>query len=278
MSLKQKYEHLQEILRDMGSVCVAFSGGVDSTFLLKAASETLGDKVLAVTTAAPYFPMRESEETKEFCRREGIRQEVCHFDGLAIEGFRENPEDRCYLCKKALFQNMMEIASRNGFEVIAEGSNTDDDNDYRPGHRAIRELGVRSPLREAGLSKQDIRELSREMDLPTWNKPSFACLASRFPYGEEISEKKLAMVEQAEDFLLSCGFSQMRVRIHEGTAGDLVARIELPEEDIPAMLDPEMRRRVRARLEEVGFAYVSLNLEGFATGSMNRGVQKGRNV
>lgn len=272
--LQKKYELLQEILRGYGSVCVAYSSGVDSTFLLKAAKEVLGENVLAVTTTAPYFPGRESEETRVFCEAEGIRHIVCAFDGLAIPEFRTNPPDRCYHCKKALFQNMKEIAERHGTEVLAEGSNTDDDGDYRPGHIAIRELGIRSPLRKAGLSKDDIRQLSKELGLPTWDKPSFACLASRFPYGEEISEKKLRMVEQAEDYLLSCGFRQMRVRIHEGTAGDLVGRIELPEEDIERMMSAELRAQVREHLRLIGFGYVSLDLAGFQTGSMNRGLSE----
>lgn len=268
--LNQKYETLQRILREYGSGAVAFSGGVDSTFLLHAASQALGDRVIAITTTAPFFPMRESKETKEFCDSRGIRQIVCAFDGLEIEGFADNPPNRCYFCKKTLFSNMRRVAGEQGMDVIMEGSNTDDDGDYRPGHIAIRELGVRSPLREAGLSKDDIRQLSEAMGLPTWNKPSFACLASRFPYGQTITREKLRMVEQAEEFLLAGGFTQMRVRIHESVGGDLIARIELPEEDIPKMAEGELRKKIRRRLHELGFAYVSLDLAGFVTGSMNR--------
>ena len=268
--LRAKYQKLQEILKECGRVAVAFSSGVDSSFLLQAAKETLGDNVLAVTAQSCWFPQREFDETEEFCQARGIRRCVVSFDGVELPAFANNPPDRCYHCKKALFQRMISVAAEQGFPVIAEGSNTDDDSDYRPGHRAVKELGIRSPLREAGLSKGDIRELSRQMQLRTWSKPSFACLASRFPYGESITREKLAMVEQAEDFLLAEGFTQMRVRIHESVNGDLMGRIELLQEDIPRMLEDELRRRVHARLEELGFTYVSLDLAGFRSGSMNR--------
>ena len=270
--LERKYEELKQIIADCGSALVAFSSGVDSTFLLKTARDVLGDRVLAVTAATPFFPKRESRETMDFCEQQGIRHIICDFDGLSVPGFQDNPTDRCYICKKALFTEFLRLAREEGLHEVLEGSNTDDSADFRPGHRAIRELGIRSPLKEAGLSKDDIRQLSRALDLPTWNKPSFACLASRFPYGENISKSKLAMVEKAEDFLLSLGFRQMRVRIHETVSGALIARIELPEEEYQRMMEPALRLDIRLRLTSLGFDFISLDLAGYRTGSMNRGL------
>ena len=279
--LNRKYQRLKEILKGYGSCAVAFSSGVDSTFLLQAAREALGENVAAVTTTAPWFPVRESDETKAFCESRGIRHILVSMDDSGIPQFKENPPDRCYHCKKALFQNMRSIAEELGCAVVAEGSNTDDDGDYRPGHLAIRELGIRSPLREADLSKDDIRTLSKQMGLQTWSKPSFACLASRFPYGEIITKEKLGMVEQAEDYLLSLGYTQMRVRIHETVSGDLMGRIELPEEDIASALDPLRRMQIRQKLKDLGFNYIALDLAAYRTGRLNQTLdaavlQKGR--
>ena len=267
--LRQKYRKLKEYLTSLYSVAVAYSSGVDSTLLLWAAKEALGDKMCAVTARSCFFPAREQAEAVEFCKKHGIRQLQVEVNEQEIDGFTQNPPNRCYLCKKTLFSNMHELARENGFEAVAEGSNMDDLGDYRPGMQAIKELGTKSPLREAGLYKSEIREISRELGLPTWNKPSYACLASRFPYGEEITREKLRMVDQAEEYLRSLGFHQLRVRIH----GNL-ARIELLPEDIPAFLQEDVRLSVQRTFREFGFLYTALDLLGYRTGSLNEGLKK----
>ena len=266
MNVHEKYEELKRIIKSYESMAVAFSGGVDSSFLLYTAKEVLGDRVLALTAASSSFPERERAEAEAFCRDRGIRQITVESSELEIEGFRDNPPDRCYLCKHHLFGKLLEVASQEGLSCLAEGSNMDDNGDYRPGMKAIAELGIRSPLREAGLFKEEIRLLSRESGLPTWDKPSFACLASRFVYGEKITEKKLDMVDRAEQLLLDLGFRQVRVRIHGENA---IARIEILPEEFERLFVSGHRERIVSTFRSIGFKYITLDLTGYRTGSMN---------
>ncbi len=264
-ALEGKLQCLQKEIGDLGSLAVAFSGGVDSTFLVKTAHDVLGDQMMAVTARSESFPERELREAEEFCRREGIRHQIVNSEELEIEGFSHNPKNRCYLCKHELFEKILGIAKANGIEYVAEGSNMDDNGDYRPGLTAVAELGVKSPLRDAGLDKEEIRRLSKAMGLPTWNKQSFACLSSRFVYGEEITRERLHMVDQAEQLLLDLGFHQVRVRIHGGT----IARIEVFPEEFPRLMQEEIRRAVVMSFKSYGFAYVTMDLQGYRSGSMN---------
>lgn len=272
MTLEEKYRVLQEELRAMKSVAVAFSSGVDSTFLLAVAVDTLGkDHVMAVTASSCSFPERERKEAQEFCEKRGIRQVIVVSEELDIEGFRHNPKNRCYLCKHELFEKILAIAEENHLAAVVEGSNMDDNGDYRPGLRAVEELGIKSPLRAAKLTKQEIRELSKRLMLPTWDKQSFACLASRFVYGETISEERLGMVDQAEQLLLDMGFHQVRVRIH-GEGDATMARIEVLPQEIPILTEDAKRERIYSYFKEIGFAYVTLDLGGYHMGSMNVGI------
>ena len=268
MTIHDKYRVLQENLKALGSVAVAFSSGVDSTFLLKAAQEALGDKVIAVTASSCSFPKRELEEAKAFCEKNGICQIIVESEELDIDGFRQNPKNRCYLCKHELFEKIWEIAKENGMNAVAEGSNMDDNGDYRPGLIAVKELGVSSPLRQAELSKAEIRELSKEMGLPTWDKQSFACLSSRFVYGEEITESKLSMVDQAEQLLLDMGFHQLRVRIH-----GQMARIEVMPSEFLKLMEDANREKIVSEFKKIGFSYVTLDLQGYRMGSMNETIK-----
>lgn len=259
----RKLSDLRKLLRSFGSAAIAFSGGVDSTFLLKVAHEEFGEKAVAVTVVSPLIPKKEAQDAADFCKNENIRHFVIELDPLEISDFKDNPENRCYICKKEIFNKIKNLASENGIFTVCEGSNADDTGDYRPGMQAIRELGIKSPLLECGLTKNEIRILSKEMNLPSWNKPSAACLASRFVYGEEITEKKLKMVEIAEDFLREKGFSQQRVRIH----GENLARIEVNKEDFEKIL--KVKEEISNYFRSLGFVYTTLDLIGFRSGSMN---------
>lgn len=264
MNLEHKFNDLKKYIKELGSVAVAFSGGVDSTFLLKVAQDVLGAQVIAVTARSCLFPERELNEAKEFCKKEGIKHIIIDSEELEIEGFCNNPTNRCYICKRELFEKIIGVAEKNGIDNVAEGSNIDDNGDYRPGLQAVAELDVKSPLRHSGLSKKEIRELSKQFNLPTWEKQSFACLASRFVYGETISEEKLGMVEQAEQLLLDMGFHQVRVRIH-----DRMARIEVMPDEFEKLLREDVRVQIVSKLKAYGFTYISMDLTGYRTGSMN---------
>lgn len=262
--LEEKYDRLKAYIKELGSLAVGFSGGVDSSLLIYAAHEVLGERALAVTGVDAAMPGRELDEARSFCERYGIKHVICKIDPLKEDEYRNNGPNRCYFCKHGIFTTIMKIARINGIGYVAEGSNTDDTGDYRPGLKAAAELGVKCPLREAGLGKEDIRKISKALGLPTWNKPAYACLASRFVYGEEITEEKLRMIDAAEQFLIERGFINERVRIH-----GKMARIEVPAIDIPRLAADGIREEVYERFKKIGFSYVALDMRGYRLGSMN---------
>ena len=269
--MKEQQKKFESLIRDLQAgenVAVAFSGGVDSSFLLKAAKTALGDKAVAITLDSDFFPEREKSEAADMCRKEGIRQIVIKVCFRDIERFPDNPPDRCYYCKRHMFSLIKGKAVEEGFPRVMEGSNVDDKGDYRPGERALAELEIESPLRKAGLTKDDIRALSRDMGLDTWSKPSFACLASRFEYDLPITAEKLRMVEKAEDFLMKAGFEQVRVRVH----GDK-ARIEVLPEDIYRLSEDNMREKTTEYLTRLGFSSVAIDPRGYRMGSMNESLK-----
>lgn len=264
MTANEKRDRLYDYLIKTDGISVAYSAGVDSTFLLKAAHDILGDKAIAVTAVSPFFQNDEYEEAVSFCKAEGIRHIIINTDPLGNEQIASNPPDRCYLCKKAIFEQIKAVSAENGIYRVADGSNTDDDNDYRPGRRALRELGIESPLKEAGLSKADIRELSKALSLPTWDKPALACLATRIATGERLTPEKLSVIDSAESFIRSLGIRQVRVRMHGS-----IARIETERQDILHVAASDNAERIDGYLRSLGFTAVTLDLGGYRTGSMN---------
>jgi pyridinium-3,5-biscarboxylic acid mononucleotide sulfurtransferase len=261
----EKYASLQAILRDMGSLAIGFSGGVDSTLLLKVAQDTIGGKTLAVIGRSETYPSREFEEACSLADEIGARYEVVATQETDVLKFRENPPNRCYFCKTELFEKVREIADREGIDWVADGSNLDDRGDFRPGMAANREKDVRSPLLEAQMTKSDIRELSRHLDLPTWNKQSFACLSSRFPYGQSIDREKLSKIDRAENLLRDAGFTSFRARHHD----ERTLRIEVGPAEIARFADDAFREEMVSALKDTGFTYITLDLMGFRSGSMN---------
>lgn len=270
---EDKLDLLKQELIKMKDVIVAYSGGVDSAFLLKVAVDTLGDKAMAVLAVSPTFPSREYEKALELAKNIGARIEVIRTDETKNRKFIENSVDRCYFCKSELFDKIGELAEQEKYKNMVDGSNYDDLGDHRPGMKALKEKGIRSPLQEVGFTKSEIRELSKDMGLPTWDKDALACLSSRFPYGEQIDEKKLKMVDQAENFLTDLGFRNIRARHQNNTI-----KIEVDPKQISRFFDDIIRERILKKMKEIGYTYVTVDLEGYRMGSMNEVIKPGSNA
>ena len=260
--MREKYKQLVKELKALESVCIAFSGGVDSTYLLDVAQRVLGERVIAVTVSSSMCPQKEQQEAFDFATKRGIKHLVIKANEYEIPEFVENNKERCYFCKKAIFSKIKAVAEAEGVRYVADGSNKDDEGDYRPGMRAIKELGIRSPLKDVGLTKNEIRALSRENELPTWDKPAMACLASRIPYGKEITPEKLQRIEKAEDYMMMHGFRNIRVRYYED-----LAKIEVPQAHIPQVLN--QAEVIYEAFKRFGFTSVAVDLIGYRMGSMN---------
>ena len=264
-AVNAKHLKLQSILNEMESVAIGYSGGVDSTLLLKVAADVLGDKAVAMIGRSETYPTREFEEAVKIAESIGARYHIVQTEETDILKFKENPANRCYFCKTELFGKLDDIAEREGLRWIADGTITDDVGDFRPGMKAKSEKNVRSPLLEAELSKVEVREISKHLGLPTWDKPAFACLSSRFPYGMSITKENLTKVDNAETLLRDLGFRFFRVRFHD----ERTARVEVGKEEIARLLDDDLRERIVAHMKQLGFTYITLDLQGYRTGSMN---------